>query len=133
MACHTLALCSARNAAAFHKANRTMEFLYLDGNAIGSDGAVALADAIKALLMMLCFLWNMTGVLVTWMNTASLPTCSLTRKEAHLRHNLEHVVCHETSATAWQRETRPGWNIRSDEVHVVRRGIVFAMLITCKP
>ena len=110
-----------------------LSFWTLDGNEIGDDGAVALADAIKALFMMLCFLWNMTGILVTRLNTASLPTCSFARKEAHLRHNLEHVVCHETSATAWQRETRPGWNIRSDEVHVVCRGIVFAMLITCKP
>ena len=42
----------------------------------------------------------MTSVLVTGLNTASLPTGSLARKEAHLCHNLEHVVCRETSATA---------------------------------
>ena len=35
---------------------------------IGDDGAIALADAIKALLMMLCFLRNMTGILVTGLN-----------------------------------------------------------------
>ena len=74
MACHTRVLRSARNAAAAHKANHTMKFLILGGNAIGAHGAVALADAIKALLMMLCFLWNMTSILVTRMNTASLPT-----------------------------------------------------------
>ena len=103
-----------------------MESLSLSGNAIGAHGAVALADAIKALLMMLCFLWNMTGVLVTWMNTASLPTCSLTRKEAHLRHDLEHVcVARNVSHRMAKR-----WNIRSGGVSVVRHGIVFAMLIT---
>ena len=94
---------SARNASASHKANHIMKSLYLYGNEIGDDGAVALADAVKALLMMLCFLWNSPSILVTRMNTASLPTCSLTRKEAHFRHNLEHVVSRETSATAWQR------------------------------
>ena len=41
----------------------------------------------------------MTGILVTRMNAASLPTCSLTRKEAQLRHDLDHVVCREKSAT----------------------------------
>ena len=97
------ALRSARNASAFHKANHTITELYLDGNKIGDDGAVALADAVKALLMMLCFFWNTPSILVTRMNTASQPTCSLTRKEPHLRHNLEHVVSRETSGTAWQR------------------------------
>ena len=75
----TRALWSARNASAAHKANHTIECLDLDGNKIGDDGAIALADAIKVLLMMLCFLWNMTGILVTRLNTASLPTCSLAR------------------------------------------------------
>ena len=74
MACHTRELCSARNAPAAHKANHTIECLNLGGNEIGDGGAIALADGIKALLMMLCFLWNMTSILVTRMNTASLPT-----------------------------------------------------------
>ena len=52
MACHTRGLRSARNASAAHKANHTIERLYLERNAIGDDGAVALANAIKALLMM---------------------------------------------------------------------------------
>ena len=105
-----------------------MKFLYLDCNEIGNDGAIAIADGIKALIMMLCFLWNMTGILVTRMNTASLPTCSLTRKEAHLRHNLEHVrVARNVSHRMAKR-----WNIRSGGVSVVRHGIVFAMLITCE-
>ena len=43
---------SARNASAAHKANHTITFVDLEGNAIGDDGAVALADAIKALLAM---------------------------------------------------------------------------------
>ena len=117
---------SARNASASHKANHIMKSLYLYGNEIGDDGAVALADAVKALLMMLCFLWNTPSILVTRMNTASLPICSLARKEAHLRHNLEHVcVVRNVSHRMAKR-----WNIHSDEVHVVCRGIVFAMLIT---
>ena len=52
MACHSRALRSARNASAAHKANHTIERLNLRGNAIGDDGAVELAGALKALLMM---------------------------------------------------------------------------------
>ena len=52
MACHTRALHSARNASATHEANHSIEVLNLEGNAIGNEGAVALADAIKALLVM---------------------------------------------------------------------------------
>ena len=48
----TRALRSARNASIAHKANRTIEWLKLAGNAIGDDGAVELAGALKALLMM---------------------------------------------------------------------------------
>ena len=48
----TRGLRSARNASAAHKANHTIEYLDLRENAIGDDGAVALADAIKALLIM---------------------------------------------------------------------------------
>ena len=48
----TRALRSARNASAAHKANRTITELDLGQNAIGDDGAVALAGAVKALLMM---------------------------------------------------------------------------------
>ena len=66
---------------------------------MGTGGAVALADAVKALIMMLCFLWNMTGILVTRLNTASLPTCSFATKEAHLWHDLERVV--------WPRKSQP--------------------------
>ena len=128
------ALRSARNASAAQKANHTITELRLKWNKIGDDGAVVLADGIKALLMMLCFPLEHDRCSCNLdEQAASLPICSLERKEAHLRYNLEHVVCHETSATAWQRETRPRWNRRSDEVHVVRRGIVFAMLITWKP
>ena len=43
---------SARNASAVHKANHTIECLCLHENALGDDGAVALADAIKVLLVM---------------------------------------------------------------------------------
>ena len=122
------ALRSARNASAAHKANRTISVLYLRENVIGNDGAIALADGIKALLMMLCFFWNSPSTLVTRMNTASQPTCSLTRKEAHFRHDLEHVrVARNVSHRMAKR-----WNIRSDGVSVVCRGIVFAMLITCE-
>ena len=49
------ALRSARNASAAQKANHTITELRLGWNAIGDDGALALADGIKALLMMLCF------------------------------------------------------------------------------
>ena len=42
----------ARNASAAQKANRTISTLYLRENVIGDDGAIALADGIKALLMM---------------------------------------------------------------------------------
>ena len=52
MACHTHALRSARNASAAHKANHTIKSVDLGGNIIGDDGAVALADHMKALLMM---------------------------------------------------------------------------------
>ena len=52
MACHKRVLRSARNASAAHKANHTIEDLNLGHNVIGDDGAVALANAIKALLMM---------------------------------------------------------------------------------
>ena len=52
MACHTRGLRSARNSSAVHKANHTITVLNLGHNAIGDDGAVALADAIKALLVM---------------------------------------------------------------------------------
>ena len=46
--------------------------------------------------------------------------------EAHLCHDLEHVcVARNVSHRMAKR-----WNIRSDEVSVVCRGIVFAMLIT---
>ena len=48
----TRALRSARNSSAVHEANHTIERLNLRENAIGDDGAVALADAIKALLIM---------------------------------------------------------------------------------
>ena len=48
----TRALWSARNAGAAHEANHTMKFLSLGENAIGDDGAIALADAVKALIMM---------------------------------------------------------------------------------
>ena len=100
------ALRSARNASAAHKANRTITELDLGWNAIGNDGALAIADGIKALIMMLCFL--MTGIHVTRLNTASLPTCSLTRKEAHLRHNLEHVCV----ARNVSHRMAKMWNIR---------------------
>ena len=43
---------SGRNASAAHKANHTIEYLDLERNAIGDDGAVALANAMRALLMM---------------------------------------------------------------------------------
>ena len=121
---------SARNAAAAHKANHTIVYLNLRGNAIGSDGALALADGMKALLMMLCFLWNMTGVLVTWMNTASLPTCSLTRKKGSAPSSQPRTSCVARNVS---HRMAKRWNIRSDEVHVVCRGFVFAMLITCEP
>ena len=49
------ALRSARNASAAQKANHTIIELYLGWNAIGNDGAIAIADGIKALLLMLCF------------------------------------------------------------------------------
>ena len=52
MACHTRVVRSALNASAAHKANHTIKFVDLERNAIGDDGAVALANAIKALLMM---------------------------------------------------------------------------------
>ena len=52
MACHKRVVRSARNASAAHKANHTIEYLGLGGNAIGDDGAVALADAMQALLVM---------------------------------------------------------------------------------
>ena len=52
MACHKRVLRSARNASAAHKANHTIEYLDLGGNAISNDGAVALAYAIKSLLVM---------------------------------------------------------------------------------
>ena len=48
----TRGLRSVRNASAAHKANHTIERLYLDKNAIGDDGAVALANAVQALLVM---------------------------------------------------------------------------------
>ena len=60
MACHTRELRSARNASPSHKAKCTIKNLDLRENAIENDGANAIADAMKALLMMLCFLWNMT-------------------------------------------------------------------------
>ena len=44
------------------------------------------------------FLWNMVSVLVTGLNTASLPTRSLARKEAHLCDDLERVVSLATLA-----------------------------------
>ena len=46
------ALRSARNASAAHKANHTITELDLCGNAIGSDGALAIADGLKAVIMM---------------------------------------------------------------------------------
>ena len=48
----TRGLRSVRNASAAHKANHTIERLYLEHNAIGDDGAVALANAVQALLVM---------------------------------------------------------------------------------
>ena len=52
MACHTCVLRSARNASTAHKANHTIESLDFEGYVIGNDGAVALADGMKALLIM---------------------------------------------------------------------------------
>ena len=91
----TRALRNARNASADHKANDTIIELYLEENAITDDGAIALADAVKAFSHDVCFLWNMTGI-VTRLKAASLPTCSLARREAHLCHDLKHVVWRET-------------------------------------
>ena len=48
----TRALWSARNASAAQKANHTITELRLEWNKIGDGGAVALADAVKALIMM---------------------------------------------------------------------------------
>ena len=48
----TRALRSARNASVAHKENRTIKRLDLEGNAIGDNGAVELAGALKALLML---------------------------------------------------------------------------------
>ena len=52
MAWHSRALRSARNASTAHKANRTIEWLNLAENNIGDNGAVELAGAVKALLVM---------------------------------------------------------------------------------
>ena len=46
------ALRSARNASAAHKANHTITELDLGWNAIGNDGAIAIADGLKAVIMM---------------------------------------------------------------------------------
>ena len=44
-----------------HEANQTITELYLHGNKIGSDGAVALAEALKAwLVMCFCYLVRVT-------------------------------------------------------------------------
>ena len=47
-----------------------------------------------------CVLWNMTSVLLTRLNTASPPTCSLARKEAHLRHNSGAANAQQAGALA---------------------------------
>ena len=46
-----------RQAFICHEANQTITFLYLNGNNIGSDGAFALAETLKAwLVMCVCLL-----------------------------------------------------------------------------
>ena len=128
---------SALNASAAHKANHTIECLYLgtnvvsnDGNAIGDDGAVALARRHEGVAYDVCFLLNMTSILATGAKT--LPRYRHDRlHETGTAPSSQCQTCCVARNVSHRKAKR--WNIRSDGVCVVCRGIVFAMLITCNP
>ena len=84
----------------------------LHGNAIGDDGAVALADAIKALLMMLGFLWNMTGILVTT-DEHGLATDMLAHEKGSAPSSQSRTCCVARNVS---HRMAKRWNIRSDGV-----------------
>ena len=114
---------------AAHKANHTIKRLDLERNAIGDDGAVALADAMQGVACDVRFPWNMTGIFVT-----SAEQCLTTDLIAHETGTGPSSQC-QTCCVArnFSHRMAKSWNIRSDGVCVVCRGIVFAMLITCNP